>query len=594
MCGIAGGPAALVARALPRALDRLEFRGPDARGIAELGGNILGVQRLAITDLEAQQPIVRGTASGRVAIVFNGNLSEADELRARLARRGLTPETENDAELALLAYIADGVRGLADLGGPFALAIADERSERLVLARDRFGEKPLFVERAAGARPPRFASTVAALRALLAADGDGAAERDLRVARRDARRFARLGWLPLEESCFGWPMHAMPPGTIRVFERDGRSVDHELAPMQHPERSLARSLEHALRGRANADRPVGLFLSGGIDSALLAATLVRIERSVLCFSLDFAGGVREAERAAHVARALGHEHVRATLGSEALLQLAPLVEQSGLPHGDPSVLAVQHLAKRARAEGVVVILGGEGADEFFAGYRRMHAWPWIKGLRRVLPRGVRAWLSRVDGNSTWARARRALRFADYGELWSLTSSRVLDRVFGEAGEGARVPFAQPGGPRRWETENYLLGDLLPKLDLGGHAAGVETRAPYLDAEVAAHAWGGIDRALRVTHVERKPELRAMLARSLPRRLCRGPKRGFGPPVASWIAEQRGFVEDALAHGDALFDVSAARALLHEVVSGESKHGHFVFCLLSLALSERAAAPVAAA
>lgn len=544
-----------------------------------------GVQRLAITDARAAQPLVCGGEGHRIAIAFNGNLADPGELRESLAERGHPPRTRNDAELALLLYRAEGVVGLEKLGGQFAFAIADEFEQRLVLARDRFGEKPLFVADSGVGGQPCFASTVAALDALT----DQSKQRDQAEMRRDAREFATRGFFDPTRSCMGLPARALTPGTIAVYERDGRRSEHSLRGLAEPDDDFESSLATVVAARTASDRPIGLFLSGGLDSALLASQLARDGHEVVCFSLDFEGGSEEGERAQRIAEHLQLRHVRARVGAETLDALQELVVQSGLPVGDPSILAVRALARVASERGVAVILGGEGADELFRGYRRMRAWPWIERARTILPARVRRVLGRASGASGRSRAMRALHTDEYSSLWSLANEQTLDRLFGVRSEDARADArrdeARQRSSRTLELEQYLTCDLLPKLDLGGHSGGVEARAPYLDARLAAHAFG---RDRSVGESFGKVCIRRALAGRLPKALRTGRKRGFGPPIASWLYERRDDVRRTLGDGADCFDVDYARSLLDSLDRGPD-HGQLVFCLTSLALHLRACA-----
>ena len=593
MCGIAGGPEFLTT-SLGSALDLLAFRGPDGRGSLAAGGFVLGVQRLAITDLSAHQPIVVDDGGRRSAIVFNGSLADPAGLRRRCAALDELPRTRNDAELALRVFRAEGLAGLAALDGQFAFAIVDEAARELILGRDRFGEKPLFLERVVG-RAPRFASTASAVRDLL-----GGGVRDLSRARDDGRGFARRAMLEMDESCFGWNFHAMQPGTLRVYGEDGLRAERQLAALNPPGpgESFEEIFARAVEARSQSDRPLGVFLSAGLDSALIASSLKKQGRSCLCLSLDFEGGSQEGERAAEVAAHLGLSQVRERIDAQVLDCLPDLVACAGHPLGDPSILAVAALSRRAREEGVAVVLGGDGADELFHGYRRARAWSWVCAARATLPA---AWLRYAAwapsaGQSTRARFLRALGSGRYGEFWTIADEPVLDALFGKAEPVSSCEYpasckpvcsyelAESGEPDFCETRDqeltqYLTRDLLPKIDLGGMWGGIEARAPFLDAHVVAFA---LRAAKRPGEAYGKDEIRRALSACLPRRLRSGPKRGFAPPIASWLYARKAWVAEHLAAGREFFSIDVARELLESLGQGQQRE-QLVFALLTLAL-----------
>ncbi|HMQ22494.1 MAG TPA: asparagine synthetase B, partial [Planctomycetota bacterium] len=491
------------------------------------------------------------------------------------------PTTRNDAEVALRLYLAHGIEGLTRLDGHFAFAIHDEARDTLVLGRDRFGEKPLFVAQDArdglgaegGANEARFASTPSALRALC---GMGA----VTVDRRAARRFARFGFFDATKSCLGLPMRALAPASIEAFGSVRRSLLVEPAPTLTTWPSDWREV---VRERLRCDRPVGIFLSGGLDSALIASEAAALGAKPICYSLDFEDGKSEGAKAARIAAHLGLPHVRHRIGKEAIDALPQLVELYGLPLGDPSILAVHALALRAREDGVAVVLGGDGADELFHGYRRMRAWPWLRRVSLLAPSGVRRLWRASEGASEGARARRAAGNRDYRELWSLAGRELLDRLFGDAGDDvgdddavalAKGDAVSAEAVRELELTEYLANDLLVKTDVGGLAAGIEMRAPYLDARVVDHA-----RAAK-THTTRRSKLpiRALLAERLPRELVRGRKLGFGPPIGAWIRERRAFLRPLVEAGASIVDVDVALQVLDR---GADDEAQLVFCLASL-------------
>ena len=520
----------------------------------ELQGYRMGVRRLAITDPLADQPILHGAPGRGLSLVFNGSLAYPDRLRQGLAEQGLQPVTGNDAELVLLAYRAQGIAGLRLLEGPFAFAIADESRGELILGRDAFGEKPLFYSRGSDGSWPGFASTVLAMRILHAESGS-------RPSPEAVRSVASQGWTEWDGPELGLDLVEFPRGTIAVFARDRQPVFHELlaGPARRDAQTLSLEtlIRRSVQGRVHGDRPLGLLLSGGLDSACLAMALRDLEHPALCLSLDLEGMVPESERAREVASHLGLAHRAFVAGPEILDDLEGLIQGLGVPLADSSLLATHRICREARKEGLGILLSGEGGDELFLGYRRQRAGPWLGLAQDLLPGPPRMILSRLAhgmSRRSWGAGLRLVHAlgrqeASYSALWSLASPVDLEALFGtggyEAGVAtpAQVVAAFDGGREdvgdaaaetlvRQELDGYLAYDLCPKLDCASLAAGVEARAPLLDSRLLLRR-----RRQALGHFESqgKGEIRDILAQALPARLRGGPKRGFGIPLGPWLA-----------------------------------------------------------
>ncbi|MBL9076241.1 MAG: asparagine synthetase B [Planctomycetes bacterium] len=573
MCGIVGArddwlrrrglpPAA----AMHAAVAALGWRGPDGQRVVRAGAWWLGCARLAIGPARAAQPVVQ--RSGRHVGVLNGAITNARELWARLLpgaeRRAVLP---NDAWLPLLA-VARGERALlATLRGHHAFAVVDTVTGELVTGRDRYGEKPLVCLHDTGAagRPLlAFASTAPAL----AAFGVPA----LRRPRRRAEWF-RCG--------FHDPLPRRLPGRLVLAHH---------APAAPPAAATATDLRAALvgavRGCVDTPVPVGLLLSGGIDSSCLAASLGALGRRVPAYQFR-ANGEPAAERdvARAVAARCGLDLRPVDGGTELLDALPRLTALAGTPLGDPSVLAVHATAVAAAADGVRVLLGGEGADERHLGYRRYRAFARLPDLR---------WLRALAPRWSMHPAARWLRAATAPEPW-LALLAVTPPAFGSevlapalaqrrcwrddapqrcAGRSAaaRLAFAQAH-----DLAAYLPLDLLPKVDLATLAAGVEARCPFLDGTLPdAHDADALG----------KRRLRDAFAAHLPAAVFRQPKRGFALPLDRWfraaspwldlLAEPRSRGRPHLRPGGLAGAVDRHR-------SGRSNLGHGLYLLLAYEL-----------
>lgn len=571
MCGIVGIREDALARLrgdVAAALRALAWRGRDGSEVVRVGAYHLGVARLAITDRSAGQPIV-DSATG-CAVAFNGAVTSA---RVEFARYGARRRTANDAELPLLRLGVDGPAGLAPSGGHHAFAVVDPRTDTLWLGRDAMGEKPLYAAIEDG-RIVAFASTVAALRSLGFA---------IELAPRDVSCFLRFG-------VHGTPTSATPGVRIDddlrgVWRSDAAGLREEVqADAPTGTGSLRARLQHAVTRCADAEVRVGLGLSGGIDSACIAAALAaRSERGAPTRAYQFrADGEGDAER--NVARAVAAHcglELREVDGGPAILRALPgLTQALGLPVGDPSTLAAHALAQAAAADGVKVLLSGEGGDELFLGYHRHAAARWLPARGTPLVPRPRA-LATTRG----ARLLRALRAPQpYDELLAVAPPGLAERALTpEFAREVGLPVPPGGGglarARLVDREVYLRRDLLPKLDLATLAAGVEGRCPFLDAEV---------RAAPETQTRRvgKPQLRAAFAAELPAEVFTLRKRGFAVPLDRWWREDA-FLADVLTDPRSLqrqhLRADGVRALVDAQRRGELQLGHALYLLVAYEL-----------
>jgi asparagine synthase (glutamine-hydrolysing) len=534
VCGIFGARRSWLAAtvgdadaAAAAALASLRWRGPDGAGIVHCGDFVLGCARLAITERRSRQPLVR--RGGRFSAVLNGAITDARaRWRQRSDRYERRPALPNDAWLPLLAC-EHGGRGLEALQGHHALAVVDRERDELWLARDAAGEKPLFVALSDGV-PVAFASTVAALQAL-----------GVRIAwpAAWAQRFFAFGF-------GGAPIGAgvtIEAGLSGVHRASGAAG--KLQRAAEPRLPAPVPLEAAVRAAVARcidvaqDQPVALSLSGGLDSSCLAAELAAAGRTVGAYQFRADGDPgSERELAALVAAHCGLSLRAVDAGPEVLDALPRLTAVHGLPLGDPSVLAVHALARAAAADGVRVLLSGEGADEALLGYDRHRALVRLPRRRLRLPLLPR-WSMRRP-----ARLLRALAATDpYAELLAVTPPAFRAEVLRLEGalEIGLEPEAAPGVDgadaatarlRRAagvDAAHYLRWDLLPKLDVATMAAGVEGRCPYLDASVRAAA-----AALPPRQVLGKAPLRAAYRARLPAAVLSQQKRGFALPLDRWF------------------------------------------------------------
>lgn len=515
MCGIAGIAAPTGHRPDPMVLARLAdaqgHRGPDGRG-DYIRDNVGLVQtRLAIIDLGGgRQPIV--DADGR-AIVANGEIYNYIELKAALPE--IRFATGSDCEPPLHLYAREGLSFTRSLRGMYALAIHDPAQQRVVLTRDPFGIKPLYV--AEGPWGLAFASEAQALiRAGLVAP---------RIDPQALHELLQLQFTCGSDTIFAG-IRRVRPGETLVIE-DGRIVQSHLLPAlpeagsEHGDAAtlldrLDQVLMDSVDVHQRADVPYGMFLSGGIDSSALLAMMARLNpRPVLAFTAGFPGAQVHDERdhARTLARAVGAEHVEVEFGEGDFWSLLPQVATAmDDPAADYACLPTYLLAQRARQD-VKVILAGEGGDELFGGYGRyrgaMRPWPFAKAMRRT---------GTFDGLAV-------LRAAPAG--WR-------DR-FAAAERAARLPGrSRLQAAQATDCADWLPNDLLIKADRCLMHNGIEGRVPFLDPEVARFAFTLPDK-WKVHGNSGKWLLRLWLDKALPAARPFDKKRGFTVPVAEWIA-----------------------------------------------------------
>jgi asparagine synthase (glutamine-hydrolysing) len=565
MCGIAGlidfGGVARDAAAprLGRALKRLAPRGPDGAGHWFDARAALGHRRLAIVDLSESgaQPMLR---DGR-AIVFNGMIYNFKALRDALRGAGHRFSSETDTEVLLAGWAEWGEALLPRLVGMFAFALWDPARNALILARDRFGKKPLLYRH--DGRRTAFASQLHALQCLTdTASIDPAA----------LRLFVALRYLPEPWSLLDG-VKKLPPGHLARVTAAGIAIErwYDLAKARPPrladgpaaQAELRDRFDTAVRDRLVADVPVGAFLSGGIDSALVAASMVRATAKVRTFTVGFAGAAsyyEERPQARAVARHLGTEHTEIELSAEETGRVLDKVFD-GLdePFADSSAVPTWLVARETRKH-VTVALSGDGADEVFGGYRKYQG-ELLAERYRALPASLRGAFERAvatlpegKGSTVLEVARRARRFAAHagrdaagrqaGWAQSLTEDE-LDRLlvarapaptveslvaaFREAANDADPINAMLAA----DIALVLPGDMLVKADRMAMAHGLELRCPFLDHRVVEWA-AAMPGRLKVARGAGKRILRDSFADRLPAEVFERPKRGFEIPIAEWL------------------------------------------------------------
>jgi asparagine synthase (glutamine-hydrolysing) len=612
MCGIAGfylreGQASLsTVRAM---CDRIRHRGPDDEGYHVEGGCGIGMRRLSIIDLSTgHQPMANEDKS--VWVVFNGEIYNYQELRRDLLARGHRFATNSDTETLVHLYEEQGAEGLRRLRGMFAYAIWDARQRRLFLARDRFGKKPLYY----AVRPEGlyFGSELKCLQA---------AGVPCEIDSEALRLFFQFTYIPEPLSCFR-AVRKLPAGSWLTYGADG--TVHQSRYWQFPTPvaetpsdfsesdvclRLREKFDEAVRIRMIADVPLGAFLSGGIDSSSVVASMALASpEPVRTFSIGFEeSAFNELEYAAMVARQYATDHHEILVRPDAVDLVSRLVQHFDEPFGDSSAIPTFVVSEFA-VQHVKVALSGDGGDELFAGYGRFQA---LDKLRRLdcVPQALRAFTS-------WIADR--LPYSAYGKnyLHMLSRSTALERYFEsnfapcflrqELLQESWMPpadsayllqsmagFLLPGNADLlsqalfFETTQNLPGDLLTKVDRMSMANSLEVRCPVLDHELGELA-ASIPNGWKIKNGKGKYILLRALGDRLPPALLNRAKMGFAVPLSSWFrGALRTFLWDHLNStafaGRGMVSPPFVRQMLQEHESGRRDNAQWLWSLLMLEL-----------
>lgn len=611
MCGLAGCASTTPQsdrRWLRPAAETLIHRGPDEAG--EWWSNDLRVglahRRLAIFDLTAngQQPM-RFPELG-LSIVFNGEIYNFQDLRRQLEKLGYVFRSSCDTEVLLLAYAEWGDRCLRRLNGMFSFAIHDAPGQRLLLARDRAGEKPLFYRHEGGTI--YFASE---LKALLA---NPTLPRQVDEESLDC--FLTAGYVP-HDRCILKGFRKLPPAHALAFNlRDGskRTWRYWTLPDYGRQGRVAESalvdeletlLEQSVKQQLNADVPVGVLLSGGVDSSLITAMAVRHSNSVNTFSIGFpqSGDLDETVHARRVARHFGTHHTE-LMAEPASADLVPmLAAQFDEPIADTSMIP-SYLVSRLVKERCTVALGGDGGDELFGGYTRFSNLLRLRRASRCLTPRVRRLVAGGAEKSlpvgfvgrNYLRALNAefsTSLPFLASVFDATTRRELMRDYGpwrtigEAVLLGYVPAAEDDlvqRATRMEFNTYLPDYVLVKVDRSSMLNSLEVRAPMLDRDLVEFAFARVPSQLKVTERQTKIILKRLTERVLPENFENNRKQGFTVPLASWLKSGpfRDLFWDVLNSPEILFD----RRTVQELLRGQDrgmKVGTRLFALVQFEL-----------
>lgn len=626
MCGI-GGILRTDGQPIPDewldAIDaRIAYRGPDGAGrfrdrvtftdeqgqqrVAEVA---FVHRRLSIIDhKDGAQPMVsehgRDESEGLVAVVFNGCIYNHRELRRGLEAKGHRFVTDHsDTEVLIHGWREWGYEVDHHLEGMYAFAVWDRLQATLYVARDPFGEKPLYrlISRAQGEpgfSAMAFASDRQALERVSWADIDSIS--------RQTGDYLRLGYLPPidghRNDSVELTRHSSETFAARAGLKTHQTLVMGVATSRFGPTLVEEYLERAVERRLEADVPLGCFLSGGVDSSLIAHFAKRHKSDLMTFTVRMPDErYDESGYAESVAAHLGTDHHTLDVAMNPAEDLVHLIHTLGQPFGDSSILPTHWVAKAARQR-VKVALAGDGGDELFIGYERYLAarrldrsWRWL----RVMPAAA---LHRAHPKSRINKLGRLIEMArDYPRL----GVAAMESIFGvnEIEELTGRPLATPPKPdehedaldmlREFDFDFYLPGDLLRKTDTASMAVALEVRSPFLDSNLAAlvrsHAADNL-----IPNGERKGLLRKIARKYLPKECVDRPKMGFAIPIGEWFRNDFGGMKTLLLDhlnsaepfGPIQLNQKAVQRFIDAHMSGKRDHGQRLFTLLTLSIWAR--------
>jgi asparagine synthase (glutamine-hydrolysing) len=601
ICGVAGGDPAHGRALVERMCAAMVRRGPDDEGYITNDQVVLGMRRLSIIDIDGgHQPMANEDSS--VWVVQNGEIYNHVELRQELIAHRHVFRTQSDTEVLVHGYEQWGAAMVERLNGMFAFAVHDRRAGVVFLARDRMGIKPLHY--ATDGDRLVFASE---LKALLR---DPALRRGVDPVALD--EYLAYEFVPSPRTIVRGVQKLPPASTLTFSVAEGRArVAQYWAPLLNLDGSgrgrgleeesaeLLDVLRESVRKELISDVPLGVFLSGGIDSSAVAAMMTQLGVEVKTFSVGFAErSFDESGFAAEVARHLGTDHHEITLEPGAMLELIPRLPQLlDEPLGDASIIPTFLLSEFTRRH-VKVALGGDGGDELFAGYPTLQAHR-LAGYYTRVPRLLRRSLiepavrrlpvSRDNLSFDF----RAKRFIEGAELGVAERHRTWMGSFpsrypgGEAVEGQYASLDPLNQVLMLDMRLYLENDILVKLDRASMMASLEARVPLLNNDFVAYATS-LPLNMKLRGMRSKFLFRRALRGLLPDRILNRPKKGFGIPVADWFRgplreQMREVLSGERVRRDGFFDAGLVDGLVADHLAGRRDNRKQLWTLFAFQL-----------
>ncbi len=598
MCGITGITDSQI-EGLEEAIQKMTrciaHRGPDDDGFFVDDHVGLGMRRLAIIDLESgRQPMT--SANGRYVIFFNGEIYNYQELKAKLEAAGAVFATKSDTEVILQLFEREGTGGFNKLRGMFAVSIYDTVAHKLVIARDPFGIKPLYYWKR-GNKIAAFSSEIKSILSLKA----------FKPEVNDAAVYNYLSYQynPLEETFFKG-VYKLAPGhfltidlTTSVFEitRYFKFAFHpqERLDEEETKRTIFETMEDSVAHHMIADVPVGSFLSGGIDSSIIATLMQRIrgEKKIKTFTVGFSS-LTEGKEAKETAEPLGTDHTELTVSADEYFEALPkAVYHFDEPVADPSAIGLYFLAREARKH-VKVVLSGEGSDEFFGGYN-IYLEPFARQKVAWVPSFILKIISKLPfrGRNFANRLLTRLeeRYIGNASIFKPSEVRALWKGESEDTFSLKKLYADVSGQsdsvkmQYIDIHTWLVGDILAKADKMTMAHSLELRVPFLDVVVAKLAATLPDR-FKWRNGVTKYLLREAFQSVLPESTRTRKKLGFPTPVRTWFTREREDLYEVVVENSYIkehLDVGEIRELIAAHVSGRADNSRKIYLLLILAI-----------
>jgi asparagine synthase (glutamine-hydrolysing) len=621
MCGIAGivhieTPKPVDPARVERMCDAMVHRGPDGAGVWTGPGIGLGHRRLSIIDL-AGSPQPMHSHDGRAVIVFNGEIYNFRELRTELEQAGFTFRTSGDTEVILAAWQRWGTGCLDRLDGMFAFALYDLEKRQVLLARDRFGVKPLYLARLSDGGIA-FASE---LKGLLA---HPLLRRKVSPQALDA--YMTWGYVP-DSHCILQGVEKLPAGYFWLMQQGKTAgapqrwwdIDfscRESGSEADLSAQLVHLLREAVRSRMVADVPLGAFLSGGVDSSSVVALMSEASADpVRTCSIGFdVTDLDETSYARTIAEKFGTDHQERIVGRDDFAAIDALAAMFDEPFADASALPTWRVCQLAR-ERVTVALSGDGADEAFAGYRRQVFHHHEERIRAILPQGLRApvfgGLGRFWPKADWAprplRAKatllalaetgeegyaRALSVTPHAARMAIYSDTFRSALGGFRGEDELIALMRSAPARSGldraqyaDLKFWLPGDILTKVDRTSMAVSLEAREPLLDHRLIEFA-ARLPEKLRVKGATGKYLLKHSMERYLPQDILYRPKQGFVTPIAEWLrgplaSQARAISSSPVLAQTGYFDPAVMADLAAAHIGGRRDNSRILWQLLML-------------
>lgn len=619
MCGIVGivndEPERIGDRQLLQGMcDAITHRGPDAEGFFTGPQVGLGMRRLKVIDLATgTQPMTNET--GAIQLVFNGEIYNFRQLRDRLLAKGHTFTTQSDTEVIVHLYEEHGEDFAQQLRGMFAIALWDGRTRTLILARDRLGKKPLYYARTTTGFV--FASEIDAL--LM----EGSIDTEIDPVAID--EYLTYLFVPHPRTPYRG-VKKLPPATIGVYHggqlqqrrywdvdyRDGEADDRPEAELVE---ELDARLREAVRLRLESDVPLGAFLSGGVDSALVVALMQQVGGgSVRTFTVGFGDpSFDELNQAREIADVLSTQHTEFVSDYDVEGLLPRMVGHFGEPFADSSAIPTYRVAEMTRQQ-VTVALSGDGGDEVFGGYRRYQARRWADTYN-ALPSPIRKMVdgvgSRLSEPATYfghSRRKKLKRFLEYASTvrqvpetsWAfflppgakrqlyggdLTQALARESTAASYLTYEQQAFVDGQGMMWFDLMTYLTDDILVKVDRMSMACSLEVRSPLLDHELIEFM-AGVSVRHKFDRHSTKRLLRRVAQRYLPRQVLERPKHGFAVPLAGWLKQDlRPWMLDLLGSGAVadrgLFEPRAVGQMVDRHLQGQQDLSQQLWALLIL-------------